>query len=286
MQATLKADEVRQHFGLDMFQPINVFDASVELGLVVTFVDINMEGMYIKKNGRKPTILLSNQRPLPRRFFTCAHELGHHVFDHGSKIDGLTEQASGSSHYDSDELLVDTFAGALLMPVAGVQAEFAKRNWNIKQATPIQFYMVSSVFGTGYQSLVTHCKFNRLISSTKADSLLTLTPSKILDSIFASHTNNSHFKIIDSDSELSTIDLEVSNYVFLPKEAVIEGDHFQFHKETSVGKAYSAIKPGIVRVTSPDGSINSYVRIQNFQYSGHAEYRHLEDSIKNPIETI
>src|ERR1700740_3255389 len=115
MQATLKADEVRQHFDLDMFQPINVFDVCTELGLAVTFVDINMEGMYIKKNGRRPTILLSNQRPLPRRVYTCAHELGHHVFNHGSKIDGLKEQTSGSSHYDNDELLVDTFAGALLM---------------------------------------------------------------------------------------------------------------------------------------------------------------------------
>lgn len=286
MQATLKADEVRQHFDLDMFQPINVFDACIELGITVTFVNINMEGMYIKKNGRRPTILLSNQRPIPRRFYTCAHELGHHVFNHGTKIDGLNEQTSGSSHYDHDELLVDTFAGALLMPVAGVQAEFVKRNWNIKNATPIQFYIVCSVFGTGYQSLITHCKFNKLISVAKADSLLTLTPSKILEGIFPSHSNNSHFKIIDSESELSTIDLEVSNYIFLPKEAVIEGDHLQFRQETYAGTAYSAVKPGIVRVTSSDGSINSYVRIQNFQYSGHAEYRHLEDSINNPIETI
>src|SRR4051812_48898113 len=117
----VKADEIRIQLGLNMFQPVNVFDACEKLGLTVRFVDINMEGVYVtQKNCKFPTILLSNLRPLPRRCFTCAHELGHHAFGHSGKIDALLDETSQSATSDEEEILVDAFAGAFLMPVAGV----------------------------------------------------------------------------------------------------------------------------------------------------------------------
>lgn len=198
-KALLKADEVRIQLRLNMFQPINIFDSCVQLDLSVRFVNVNMEGMYIKhEDESQPTILLSNQRPLPRRIYTCGHELGHHVFGHGSKLDALSDVSDHSnSRNDKDEFLVDSFAGALLMPIAGVKAEFAKRNWSIATASPIQFYTVSSVFSTGYQTLITHCKTNNLINKNHADTLSKFTPAKILKSLAGTETNKSYFKIID-----------------------------------------------------------------------------------------
>jgi hypothetical protein len=54
-------------------------------GVTVRFNNINMEGMY--QRGAPPRIHLSARRPLSRRTYNCAHELGHHVFGHGSSIE-------------------------------------------------------------------------------------------------------------------------------------------------------------------------------------------------------
>jgi hypothetical protein len=276
-KALIKADEIRAELGLNMFQAVNVYDACIHLGISVRFLDINMEGMYVKQEGgTNPTILISNQRPFPRRAYSCAHELGHHVFGHGFKIDALSESGSEGSN-DADEFLVDCFAGSFLMPIAGIQAEFTKRNWVISKSSPIDFFTVCSVFGTGYQTMITHCKANGLISSDKAITLSKLKPSTILKSIISADISNSYFKIIDRQPQLALIDLEVTNYIILPEDILIEGDHLKKIKETNFGTAYQAVKPGIVRVYSVNGTFNSFVRIQNILYSGLAEYRHLEN---------
>lgn len=275
-KAIMMADDIRARLGLNMFQSVNIFDACIRLGLSVRCVDINMEGVYIEQEGGiNPTILLSNLRPLPRRCFTCAHELGHHIFRHGSKIDALSNESSEGSN-DTEEHLVDSFAAALLMPVAGILAEFKKRKWVIQNASPINFYTVSSVFGTGYQTLVINCKVNGLINEPKAFALLKVGPAKILKGIFTSTIVNSYFKIIDRYSQLNVIDLEVSNYIILPSDIKIDGDHLKKYKESNIGTCYVAVKPGIVRASSSDGSSSYFIRIQNFQYVGLVENRHLE----------
>ncbi len=73
-QAMYKSAEVRQKAGIANNQAISIYDLCHKLGITVRFVDISMEGMYL--GGQKPTFLLSALRPLPRRNFTCAHELG------------------------------------------------------------------------------------------------------------------------------------------------------------------------------------------------------------------
>ncbi|MBB1286824.1 ImmA/IrrE family metallo-endopeptidase [Flavisolibacter sp. BT320] len=279
-KALLKADEVRMQLGLNMFQPVNIYDVCAKLGVTVRFVDISMEGFYTKQeDGTYPTILLSNQRPLPRRSYTCAHEFGHHVFGHGLKVDALFDGTGQTTSFDPDELLVDAFAGALLMPVAGIEAAFTKRKWAPKTASPLDFYTVCSSFGVGYQTLVNHCRANQIISETTAMVLLKATPKKMFASLFPAGTENAHFKIIDKHSKSPVVDLEVSNYIVLPADVEVEGDHLRKQQATVFGTGYVAVRPGIVRAAAPDGSMGVFVRIQNFQYAGLAENRHLENAI-------
>lgn len=274
MTATRKAAEIRSKNSFDNYQPINIYDLCHNLGLTVRFVDVNMEGMYFsQRDGSSPQILISNQRPFGRRAFTCGHEFGHHVFEHGDRIDLLAE--GESKGYDKDEFLVDTFSGALLMPIAGVLAEFAKRSWNIKTGTPDQFYIVSSVFGTGYQSLIIHCQKNSLISDSQAKILQRQTPGKMLENILGRGITNSHFKIFDSSSISPVIDLEVSNFIFFPDGTKMDSEILTLFKKTSAGLCYVAQEPGIVRASNDSNSY--FVRIQNSNYVGLAEYRHLEN---------
>lgn len=279
-KAVTKADKIRTQLGLDIFQPIDIIDSCIKLGITVRFVDINMEGLYTRqKNGSHPTIILSNQRPLPRRYYTCAHELGHHCFNHGLKLDVLSEQQAFSTHKDSDEQLVDSFAGALLMPLAGVQSEFIKRNWTPQESSPIEFYTVCSVFSVGYQTLITHCKANGLINDMKAKSLMTVRPAKILENfVSAPIKEKSYFRIIDDQTQSSIFDLEVSNYLILPSDVIVEGDHLQKLSMSNTEKSiHVAIKPGIVRAISKKANNSYFIRIQNAKYVGLAEYRHLEN---------
>ena len=89
--------------------PICIYGLCETLGVAVRFNNINMEGMY--QRGVPPRIHLSARRPLPRRAYNCAHELGHHVFGHGSSIDELREDAKAQPWEDPKEFLADTFAG-------------------------------------------------------------------------------------------------------------------------------------------------------------------------------
>lgn len=279
-KALLKADEIRRKLKLNMFQPVNIFDACIDLGLTVRFVEINMEGMYVSsENGTFPTILLSNQRPLPRRIFTCAHELGHHFFEHGTRVDALSDQTNSLPSNNNEESLVNAFAGALLMPIAGIQSEFVKRGWKPQTISPVQLYTICSVFGTGYQTLIVHCQANKIFDEAKGNSLLKYTPAKILKNILGTIDNNSHFKIIDSQTDLSVIDIEVSNFIILPTNFRLEGSHLQKYQETLNGSVYIAVKPGIIRVAALDNSVSYFIRIQNANYIGLAENRHLENEI-------
>lgn len=272
--AILEADKVRMQLGYTMFQPVNVFDICMAMGLSVRFVNISMEGMYtIREDSSHPTIILSNQRPLSRRSFTCGHELGHHVFKHGERIDQLNDNEFASDK--EEEILVDAFAAALLMPTLAIQAEFAKRHLDISTASAMHFYVVASAFGVGYSTLVINCKVRGLINMTKEKELLKHTPAKLFKTITGLKDKASHFKLIDGLSQLPVIDLEVSNYIILPSSARVEGNHLEEYSRNTTEIVFIARRAGIVRALYAGTS--SFIRIQNAQYVGLLEYRHLEN---------
>jgi len=272
--AILEADRLRIQRGYTMFQPVNFFDICTSMDVSVRFIDVSMEGMYtIREDGTHPTIILSNQRPLPRRFFTCAHELGHHVFKHGNRIDEFSNNEFSSNH--EEEIQVDTFAAALLMPSIGIQAEFVKRNLKMIEANSEHFYSVASAFGVGYSTLVVNCRINKLIGTTKEKELLRHTPTALFKAITGLNDKATHFKIIDGFSLLPVIDMEVSNYIILPVSAKIEGNHLQECTRTTTGNVFVAKRPGVVRAVYANTS--SFIRIQNMNYVGLVENRHLEN---------
>lgn len=274
--AIRKASEVRIKLGLDLFEPMNIYDACASLGIDVRFVDINMEGLYVNNNGTSQ-ILLSCLRPFPRRVFTCAHELGHHVFNHGLKVDVISDESENSSVKSNDEILVDAFAAALLMPIGGIQSEFTKRNMSFQSATPIDFYTISSVFGVGYQTLITHCKVNRLINDLKFIELLKLTPAKIFKAHFGDVEEKSFFKLIDEKYNAKPVDLEVLNYLVLPSDFIVDDEFLEKKHEAQAGTLFLAKKPGISSIHSNKTDVSYFIRIQLQNYIGFAEYRHLEN---------
>ena len=91
-RALEKSLEIREEYGYDFRSPLCVYELADRARVTVRFVDdVSMEGVYASL--AKPKILISSLRPAGRRAFTCAHELGHHFFGHGSTIDELKEDA-------------------------------------------------------------------------------------------------------------------------------------------------------------------------------------------------
>ncbi len=276
ISAIRKANEIRLKLGLDLFQPLNIYDVCAKLGLDVQFIDINMEGLYVN-NGDASKILLSNLRPFARRVFTCGHELGHHVFNHGLKADIISEENEDTTYKSKDEILVDTFSAALLMPVGGIEIEFKKRNLKFHSARAIDYYIISSVFGIGYQTLIMHCRINDLINDSKLTALKKITPAKIFKSEFGDLGEPTFFKLIDGKSEVSPIDLEVSNYISLPGDFIVADEFLEKLQDSTIGSLYLAKKTGISAIHSGDGNVSYFVRIQPQNYMGFAEYRHFEN---------
>lgn len=273
--AIRKASEVRLKLGFNLFEPINIYDVCQKLNIDVQFVDVNMEGLYVKTS--HPKILISCLRPFPRRVFTCGHELGHHVFNHGLKIDILSDENEISAPKNDDETLVDAFSAHLLMPISCIQSEFAKRKLDFQTATPYDYYAISSVLGVGYKTLIVHCRANKLVNEFRTNDLLRYTPAKIFQRYIGTVDEKAFFKIIDGKTDRKPVDLEVSNYVILPNDFTVDQEFLEKKQETEIGSLFLAKKSGISSIYSNNNDSSCFIRVQPQNYVGFAEYRHLEN---------
>jgi Zn-dependent peptidase ImmA (M78 family) len=274
-RAMLEAINIRSGAKLSHDGPLDVYDLSQKLCLRVRFVGVSMEGMY--KRGRPPRILLSALRPQLRRVYTCAHEIGHHVFKHGSTIDELVEDQSKVGPLPPEEALAQSFAGFLLMPALAVRKAFTERGWRASEASPAQLLTVASAFGVGYTTLINHLAYALdMLPHGRATQLLKVPPSRIRRDLVGTALAPPLI-VVDGHWELPTVDAEVGTHILLPPGTTVAGDLLAYRADTPHGPLFEAIKPGIVRADRQCSGWAAFVRICRFQYVGLSEYRHLED---------
>lgn len=270
-----KSLEVREEHGYDFRAPLCVYDLAERARVKVQFVDdVSMEGIYAAL--AKPTILISALRPLPRRAFTCAHELGHHFFNHGSTIDEIKEEAEGDK-FQPNEFLANTFAGFLLLPAQGVKRAFSSRGIDPARATPEQIYGIASSFGVGYETLIVHLA--RSLGHITADRADVLRKSKLpqIRERILGFAAKEPLAIADCHYEAGTLDVEVGAFVLLPLGTVSESDRIEPLLDVPTGRVFRALRPGLARASIPGESWGIIVRVSRFQYAGLAQYRHLEE---------
>lgn len=275
-EANEKAAEVRDAQGYDPRSPICVYELCDRLGLKVRFVDdVSMEGFY--RASGSPTIILSSLRPLSRRAFTAAHELGHHIFGHKSTIDELKEEAA-SGVFVPEEFLVDCFAGYLLMPPLGIKRAFASRSIDPATAGPEDFYRVACSFGVGYTTLADHLAHSlKLITPARAEALAKVKLPQIREQL-TGISSKEHLVIADQQHAAPTIDAEVGNLVLLPTGARSDSDQIEPVSNVATGSLFRALRPGLARTTVPGTNWAVIVRVSRAQYAGLAKYRHLEET--------
>ena len=193
--ALRKALQIRQKAKIPLTDALCVYDVVEANGISeVRFVDIpSLEELYWQDDDR---IFVSALRPSGRQAFNCAHGFGHHVFGHGNCITGVSSNGFKSGPFDADEFTADSFAGFLLMPRTTVSHGFAVRGLKLERCTPLQVYTVACWLGVGYTTLVHHMRDTlKLISRSRAESFLKVTPKEIRAQLIGRETSENVFEL-------------------------------------------------------------------------------------------
>jgi hypothetical protein len=274
-QAYNKAIQERRDAGISPASSICVFDFIYNRGIEIRFQNISsMEGLYY--NDGKPLILVSSCRPRGRVAFNCAHEYGHHVFGHGNRIDEVIDSGV-KQKWEPEEFLADCFAGFLLMPKLAVCKAFSSRNWDIKNCTPEQIFIISGYMGTGYYTLLAHMYYSLIIISHSHFETLNAVTPKMLKSKFVGTEHTNEIIVIDRCWEQKPIDMCIGDILIAPAKSVIEGECIEYIGTCPKGFAYKAFAQGLDRIQDEQGEWASHVRVSRPFFEGLVQYRHFPE---------
>ena len=272
LEGAQAASDVRDQLGFDLVAPIDPYRVAEALGIRVRFLPVSMEGFYQK--GAPPRIMLSALRPLARRAFTCAHEIGHHWFGHGSTIDELQDD----DRQDSDipeEILANSFAGFLLMPSIGLRRAFNSRGWKPANANPLQILTIASEFGVGYGTLLAHLAVTLGdMTYAKRAELVKWSPQRVRKAVLGEEESNG-LVILDEHQRSAGADLEQGYALAVPSGAEIAGHALEARRVIEGFDVYTAIRRGITIIKTDQWQAEARVAPPSF--IGPAQYRFLED---------
>src|SRR6266566_2951861 len=204
--------ETRRRAKISKADPICVYDLAERLGVEVKFCSGNsFGGMYAKPS---KTVLVPAFRPPGRQAFTCAHELGHWYFGHGTHIDELSD-VEHSAHGSPQERLVNIYASYLLMPPWAVRDALARRGLRPGDCPPTQLYAVACQLGVGYETLLQHLRWSlSLITPARADELLKTSPKQMRCSLLG-HDRARHLVLADRAWTNVAVELQVGDMAIL-----------------------------------------------------------------------
>jgi hypothetical protein len=267
--ATRRAARLRAEMGLRPNQPACPFDVAARLGITVRMAALpSLEGMY--SPGTTPAIVVTSLRPAGRRRFTCGHEIGHHNFGHGCRLDEMLPDGSRSKQ--AEEFAADRFSAALLMPKLAVENSFVRRGWNSSTPSASQVFVVAQDLGVGFTTLVDHMNVTlRLLDHARATELSKIQLPKLRAQIAGAAVSEDVFPL-DAVWGDRPLDVDVGDELLLPANSEIHGQHVAL-----VEGRYIAVATGSDRIVIQGRKTALEVRVCRREFTGLAQYRHLED---------
>lgn len=267
---------LRRRAGISLENPLCPFDLAEQLGIEVWFTDItSMEAMYVDAD--RPSILIAGNRFPGRQAYDCGHELGHHVFRHGSRIDKIIAESGSPQGPSTEEFLANVFAGFLLMPKAAVVRGFRTRGWAVETCSPEQASVVAGWLGVSYAALITHLTWSLALLSREHSGRLMRARLGEIRVALGGPKPSSPLVVVDKHWKGRAIDVRVEDFILAPSGATAEERIVEVLERRGTGVLLRAICPGIGRLLLPDGTWSSYIRVARQGYVGRCIYRHLED---------
>ncbi len=267
------AVEIRHRAGIDRCYPVCIYDLAERLGVEVWFVGgSSFAGMYPKGYGR---IFVPSERPAGRKAFTCAHEVGHWYFGHGSRVEEIDFDRSDQNI--PDELLANTFASYLLMPRHAVTTAFARRRVEPQTADPIDVYSVACQLGVGYETLLKHMRWSlNFIPLARLSDLLAVPPKEIRRAVIGESTGG-YMLFAGPEWQTVAVDIEVGDTAVLPHCVRLNGKSAAIIGDCLYGTIIKGMRTGLTQALTDDQRWSAMIRVSRRHYSGRGAYRHLED---------
>ncbi len=187
-RAAVLASQVHADLNIDLTQPVDVFAAAEQLGLVLAFTDLGpTSGIYIP-GGRSSGILLHSGHPRTRQRYTAGHELGHHMFGHALErdIDLEGELQRNMQGFPDHEKEAEAFGAWFLMPRRLMRAGLAELGIDTV-ASPLDVYSLSLWLGSSYTATARQLGTTRLITSAQADRWAQIAPKSLKSALAGPH---------------------------------------------------------------------------------------------------
>ncbi|MDW5327192.1 ImmA/IrrE family metallo-endopeptidase [Plantactinospora sp. KLBMP9567] len=179
--AMLRAPQVHRDLGIDRSGYVDVFAALRTAGLDCHARKLpRLFGFYFSPADNGPAVLLNANLNETTLRHTAAHELGHHVFDHGSRADTDLDVAGAlpGRAWTPEEKQAESFAAWFLMPPPAVEAAM-RRAGITRFDSPEQAYELAQWLGTSYAGTVRHLGRLRKISGRVAASWSRMAPGRV-----------------------------------------------------------------------------------------------------------
>lgn len=275
-EAAAKALRLRKRLGIPISESVSALDIAERLGIEVRLIDLpSMEGVYVASSA--PKILLSSLRPQGRRNFTCAHEIGHHIFGHGEQFDELTDEKSTMRKNDPKEFSADCFAAYFLMPKSTIENGMKRRGYAYESMRPVQVYSLASWLGVGYSTLVNHLRYGiGTISRNKAQELQRFSPKDIRQELLGCPAATP-LHVADEHWTGRAIDCEIGDCLRLPKNSYFEGNQLAVLNNKNDSTVIQAQSSGVARVGNERLGWSAFVRVSPHKFIGRACYRFEEE---------
>jgi len=275
LKAAAEAQAVRNRCNIPKSAAIDPIAIAEVCGCEVRFMAVSsLEGMY--SPAPKPVIILGSQRPAGRRSYTCAHEIGHNEFQHGTRVDDYVNKCT-SEHNDLDEYLADMFAAFLLMPKTSVHKAIKIRHIQLQRVEPLQIFRMASYLNVGYGTLINHMTWTLRMLNEQQNKILLRTQPKEIKSLYGGPPQ-SEVIMVDELWHDRTVDLEIGDILVLHREATLEPTpRLSFAGTIDNQKTYKAVAKGYARAFNNDGNWGVHIRISSKYYEGLAKFRFLED---------
>ncbi len=280
-EALAGAQDVRRRGGRPILEPLCIYDLAADLGVDVWFQKIaSLEGMYARLS--PPRIILGAERPAGRRSYTCAHELGHHVLGHGTRVDELREESNEEGTFEPEEYQAQVFAGMLLMPKLAIAGAFSERGWKPSTASAEQLYRVANLFGVGFEAIVRHMQLALgMLPRDRAEALKEMRVREIRASLVGAEQAAHPLVVVDSFWRGRPVDLEVGDRLLAPSELLCEGNNLRRGNVSDDKSFWEALFPGRCRLYMRNGDWGVFVRVSRSNFEGRGQFRHQPEAREN-----
>jgi Zn-dependent peptidase ImmA (M78 family) len=256
--------------GYPIDKPCDIYRLVAE-HVTLQFIDVpTLEGMYLEDADLR-RICVCAVRPSGRQRLTSAHEFGHLLMGHGTRLDLIEEARNQADENSIEETLANVFAYHILMPARAVHTGFTLRHLDPKRPTPREVYAVANWLGVGYTTLVQHMRFSlELLTSDLQAKLLRKNLKSLKSAIVGRETAHDVFEL-DALWNDCTLHTEIGDYVL----GVGTGEY----------RILSPAGPGVHRVSACGSSkvrLESGATLQvhaaRSNYVGFYDYRYLEEA--------